>query len=325
MRPQLVGIGPLLPQIQADLGVSFGVVGLLTTIPVLLMGLFAPIGPWVSGRIGPRNAIALCMLGIVVRPAPAGPAGRCRDPADDCRDRRRHGHCRAVLLIVVKLRQAGSRRRVRGRDRRRFAHRRCGRDPAGRRARWVASALVAFALAGLVSLGCWLAFIRPDPPEDRATGRPNAWRSSTAWMLVAVFATQSLLYYSAISWLPAVYVERGWSEADAGNLVAVLHAVGSRQGSRFRSSPTGWYAAHAAGVGRGRDDGRVSRDRPAARPRRALGGRDGVGLGAVFPLVLTLPVDVAEGRPRSARPQRSCCSAAVHRASGRSDSGSCAT
>jgi MFS family permease len=42
-----------------------GVVGLLTTIPVLLMGLFAPIGPWVSGRIGPRNAIALCMLGIV--------------------------------------------------------------------------------------------------------------------------------------------------------------------------------------------------------------------------------------------------------------------
>ena len=28
MRPQLVGIGPLLPQIQDDLGVSFGVVGL---------------------------------------------------------------------------------------------------------------------------------------------------------------------------------------------------------------------------------------------------------------------------------------------------------
>ena len=49
-------------------------------------------------------------------------------------------------------------------------------------------------------------------------------------MLVAVFATQSLLYYSAISWLPAVYVERGWSEADAGNLVAVLHAVGLAAG-----------------------------------------------------------------------------------------------
>src|SRR5512134_1780537 len=65
MRPQLVGIGPLLPQIQSDLGVSFGVVGLLTAIPVLLMGLFAPLGPWVAGRIGPRDAVALCMVAIV--------------------------------------------------------------------------------------------------------------------------------------------------------------------------------------------------------------------------------------------------------------------
>ena len=38
LRPQLVGAGPLLPEIQADLGVSHAVVGLLGTIPVLCMG-----------------------------------------------------------------------------------------------------------------------------------------------------------------------------------------------------------------------------------------------------------------------------------------------
>src|SRR6185295_8798129 len=34
LRPQLVGAGPLLPEIQDDLGVSHAVVGLLGTIPV---------------------------------------------------------------------------------------------------------------------------------------------------------------------------------------------------------------------------------------------------------------------------------------------------
>ena len=42
LRPQLVGVGPLLPDIQEDLGVSHAVAGLLGTIPVLCMGVFAP-------------------------------------------------------------------------------------------------------------------------------------------------------------------------------------------------------------------------------------------------------------------------------------------
>jgi CP family cyanate transporter-like MFS transporter len=200
MRPQLVGIGPLLPQIQADLGVSFGVVGLLTTIPVLLMGLFAPIGPWVSGRIGPRNAIALCMLGIVafglLRPALPGVAAILLTTVAIGVGM---GTAGAVLPIVVKLRAPAEPARATGAYAAGIV---AGSLIAAAAAIPLADAfggwratLVVFALAGLVSLGCWLAFIRPDPPEDRATGRPPSlpWRSSTAWMLVAVFATQSLL------------------------------------------------------------------------------------------------------------------------------------
>jgi MFS transporter, CP family, cyanate transporter len=42
LRPQLVGIGPLLPDVEADLGVSHAVAGLLGTIPVMCMwALFA--------------------------------------------------------------------------------------------------------------------------------------------------------------------------------------------------------------------------------------------------------------------------------------------
>ena len=49
LRPQIVGVGPLIPSIQDAFGTSHAVVGLLGTIPVLCMGLFAP------GRRVPRG------------------------------------------------------------------------------------------------------------------------------------------------------------------------------------------------------------------------------------------------------------------------------
>ena len=57
LRPQLVGIGPLLPLIQHDLDVTHAVAGLLGTIPVLCMGLFAPPASFLSrpGRLTPRD------------------------------------------------------------------------------------------------------------------------------------------------------------------------------------------------------------------------------------------------------------------------------
>jgi MFS transporter, CP family, cyanate transporter len=62
LRPQALIVGPLVGQIQADLGMSHGVAGLLSTIPVLCMGFLAPLGPVLSGSIGPRLGAALCVL-----------------------------------------------------------------------------------------------------------------------------------------------------------------------------------------------------------------------------------------------------------------------
>ena len=132
---------------------------------------------------------------------------------------------------------------------------------------------------------------RPSLPSTRLP-----WRNGTAWMLVGVFGAQSLLYYSAIAWLPSVYAERGWTEGDAGNLIAVLHAVGlltgialplvaDRVGTR-RSQLIGVSSVTLAGY-----LGIVLLPDLAWLWAALLG----VGLGAVFPLVLTLPVDVADG------------------------------
>src|SRR5256885_814420 len=61
-RPQIVGAGPLFPLIQKDLDVSHAVIGLLGTIPVLCMGLFAPPAAHVVRRLGTRAGIGLSMV-----------------------------------------------------------------------------------------------------------------------------------------------------------------------------------------------------------------------------------------------------------------------
>jgi len=66
LRPQLVGAGPLIPAIQGDLGVSHAVAGLVGTIPVLCMGVFAPAAGLFSARWGLRAAMAGCLAVIAV-------------------------------------------------------------------------------------------------------------------------------------------------------------------------------------------------------------------------------------------------------------------
>ena len=66
LRPQLVGVGPLLPDIQDDLGVSHAVAGLLGTIPVLCMGVFAPAAARIAGRAQLRAVVTWCIAAVAL-------------------------------------------------------------------------------------------------------------------------------------------------------------------------------------------------------------------------------------------------------------------
>jgi len=303
LRPQLVGIGPLLPAIQADLDISYAVAGLLGTIPVLLMGLFAPLGPWVAGRVGPRRAVALCLLGVVgfglLRPLLPGVPSLLLTTLGLGLGM---GTAGALLPIVVKLRAAAVPALATGAYAAGIV---AGSLAAAALAVPLATAfggwrapLAVFGLAAVGSLAGWLLLLPGDAPEARSTGRPPRlpWASRTAWMLVGVFGVQSLLYYSAVSWLPAVYVERGWPSGDAGNLVAVMHLVGLVTGIALplvadRVGTRRTQLATVAAVTFGGFLGLVLVPDLAWLWAVVLG----VGLGAIFPLVLTLPVDVATG------------------------------
>ena len=62
LRPDIIGVGPILEDIRTDLDASRTVIGLLPTVPVLCMGLFAPLGGRVAARIGARSGVLVGLL-----------------------------------------------------------------------------------------------------------------------------------------------------------------------------------------------------------------------------------------------------------------------
>ena len=232
LRPQLVGLGPLIPSIQLDLKTSHAVVGTLATIPVLCMGLFAPPAAFLSQRLGSRHALAaaLALIGVfgIARAVVPGtlllilltiPVGVGM------------GLGNALMPVAVKERFA---------DRPVFA---TGVYAAGINVGATASSataipfehvlgswrdpLLVFSAVTVALFVLWLVLTRVERGRVSALVRPLAlpWRSALAWRLVAAFFFMSATYYGLNAWLPDVYVERGWSEGKAGALLAVLSAT----------------------------------------------------------------------------------------------------
>lgn len=62
LRPALSSMAPLLGEVSDSLGLSAAQAGLLTTLPVLCLGLFAPLAPILARRFGTERVV----LGILV-------------------------------------------------------------------------------------------------------------------------------------------------------------------------------------------------------------------------------------------------------------------
>ena len=300
LRPQLVGIGPLFPEVQRDLATSHAVVGLLGTIPVLCMGLFAPPAAYLMGWIGSRTAVAGC-LGLIalfgtaraLAPSAAlvialtvpvgigmGVAGALLPVAVKERFSDRPAFATGVYTSGIQLGSALSAATA--------------VPLAGAAGGWRGPLLVFSAVTGLL-VAAWLGLTRRQQRERGSPRRPLRlpWGSGVAWLLALLFGLMGVVYYGINSWLPDSYVERGWSEGSAGALLAVLNIAGlpasllvpwlaDRHGSR-RTYLVALAAFLAVGL--------------AALVLVPAGGYAwaalvGLAIGALFPLVLTLPLDV---------------------------------
>src|SRR5918997_1934374 len=75
LRPALTSVAPLIGQIRADTGMSNGVAGLLTTLPLVAFGALSSVAPGLARRFGMEHVLLVGLLllaaGILLRSAGA--------------------------------------------------------------------------------------------------------------------------------------------------------------------------------------------------------------------------------------------------------------
>jgi CP family cyanate transporter-like MFS transporter len=307
LRPQLAVIGALAVPIRDGLGVSHAFVGLLTAIPVLCMGLFAPFAPGIAGRLGSGRAMVVVALAI-------GAAGVARGLT---------GSALPMLAMTVVVGVATA---LSGPLQAMFVRSRMADHVVAGTAAYAAGTTAGAALTAALAvplavwLGGWqaslvavsvlsmagvpvlMSVLRSAPRAASETEPAIAARRPglgdlpihrpAVWGLGLLFGLQSCLYYGTAAWLPSAYVERGWDAASAAMLVSISNVIGfvailavpilARWGIRRREMLVAAAGACVAGL-----LGVVVVPDPGYLWAMVLGA----GLGMMFTLVQTLPSD----------------------------------
>jgi MFS transporter, CP family, cyanate transporter len=257
LRPVIASVPPLIDLIAADLRLSGAAAGLLTALPVVCMGLFAPIAVRAAGRLGAVRvlaaAVSLVVLGTALRGVGGVPglytgtavagvgiavAGALLPSLVKARFPERVGPVTGVYtatLICGALLGSALTEPLRA-----------ALDLPWQAALafWAVPAAVAFAVVAP------LARLTP----DRANSVPRLpWRSGGAWLVTVYMGLQSLLFYAALAWLAARYTSLGFDPATGGLLLGVfsgtqvISALGLPVLAHRYGDPRPWIAL-AAGV-----------------------------------------------------------------------------
>ncbi|MEJ2870908.1 MFS transporter [Actinomycetospora sp. OC33-EN08] len=240
LRAPLVAISPVIEAIRTDLGVSAGIAGLLTSLPVLAFALASPPASWMIGRLGPERAmlVGLGVLGVgTVLRSSDGVAGALIGTA-------LIGAGITVGNIVMPV--------VIGRD---FPHR-SGPLFGIYTATMNVGSMITLSLTVPIAAGTgwrlalcvWLVFavaavvvwrlatrrregeVEALPDDGAGPARAPATRL-VPWLLLIGFGGQSFSYYGLTAWLPEILRDlRGLDAASAGtasSLFQILAVAGA--------------------------------------------------------------------------------------------------
>lgn len=230
LRPALSSVSPVLAVIQAELGLSATAAGLLTTLPVLCLGLFAPLAPRLSERFDAERTVLGVLLvlaagtalrgclgawglfaGALIAGASIGVIGVLL-PGIVKRDFPKHVSLMmgvyTMALCLGAAMAAGATVPL---------QRAFGNDWRPALAVWGALAVVA-ALA-------WAPHLHLAHRQVRPPAGPGLWRNGLAWAVTLYMGLQSSLAYCVFGWLPPILVDRGLDPLQAGLVLSTSVAV----------------------------------------------------------------------------------------------------
>jgi CP family cyanate transporter-like MFS transporter len=231
LRPSMAAVGPLLSAIRADIPLSFSVASLLTMLPVMAMGLAMFFGIGISQRLGEQRTVFLSLLiiglatlsrlfiesaaelivsavfaglGIALIQAlmPALIKSRFADNVALCMGLYvtsiMGGAAIAASFAPLVMVQTGS---------------------------WRSGLAIWAILALLALLFWWSQRSQLSSTVMAATRKDLLFAHSRAWLLAIFFGLGTASYTCVLAWLAPYYVEKGWSEQNAGLLLGFLTAM----------------------------------------------------------------------------------------------------
>ncbi|HSH57653.1 MAG TPA: MFS transporter [Halomonas sp.] len=223
LRPALSSLAPVLTRVQQDTGLSPLAIGTLTTLPVLCLGLFAPMAPWLAKRLGPERALAagliLLAVGLALRGIPVVATlfiGTLMAGAAI-------GVAGTLLPALVKRELPAGADLMTGV----YTMALClgGALGAGLSiplADWLGAwhlGLASWSVLALIALVAWQT-LAPRRDEAALPGGGGSMRAvltqPLAWQVMLMMGLQSSLAYIVFGWLPTLLVARGYGEAEAG-------------------------------------------------------------------------------------------------------------
>ena len=235
LRPSINSIAPLLETIRTSLGMNASVASLLTSIPVLCMGLFAPVAVKFSGKWGIERVLGWSLLvigvGTILRfftnstsfllitafiagigIAFAGPLL----PGFIKRHFPKHVPSMiAIYTVALTLGAALSSSLI---------------VPMQNSMNSWQSALGIWGVLAFVAVLLWWLFVmRHIRPQDHlaSTGTKTRmpWTNKKAWLLTLTFGLMAMLFYSFTAWLPEIIQGMGYSKSYAASALTIFVVV----------------------------------------------------------------------------------------------------
>lgn len=302
LRTALASVSPVYSFIQEDLGIGRATAGLIVTLPVLCMAVFAPLATMVGHHLGRRAMILTSVVLIGVPTALRVEGSLFVLFASAVAVGIGIATIQALMPEVVKQNFPDKSATVMGAYTASMA---LGATLAastvvplsGVFGSWPAS-LSIWGILAVPAVIAWLP-VRDTDEERRAGAEDNArlpLRVSRVWLTMAFFAMTSLMYFSVLSWISQVFEDEGLSQARGGLVLStftgvqifsafIVPAITNRFPDR-RPAIIAVVSTTVAGL-------LLVALVPTITPWMpwAAAALLGISQGALFPLALTLPLD----------------------------------
>jgi MFS transporter, CP family, cyanate transporter len=234
LRPLLTSISPLMSTIREATGLSFYGASLLTSLPVVAMGIGAFGAGALTRTIGETRGVALGLLAIALACAARWSASS--------------GAALLATAVLAGIGVAAIQALLPAVMKQRF-HARVplamgvfsasimgGGGLGASLSPWISrvaqswhAGLAAWAVPAGLALVCWWVLNRQSSSSRAAEQAASAstvdirlWRTRRAWTLGLYFGIVNGGYTSLVAWLPAFYQQRGVSVAASGSLLAAM-------------------------------------------------------------------------------------------------------